>query len=512
MLFPIGIQSFSEIRKGGYVYIDKTAQIYELATTGKYYFLSRPRRFGKSLLLSTLEAYFLGQKDLFKGLAIEQLEKEWTVYPVLHIDFNIARYDTEASLLEKLDVELSGLEETQHVDGPQLKDVGLRFERIVKQAYQQTGHQVVILVDEYDKPMLATIGNEELQKKYRDILQGFYSIIKSCDAYIRFAFLTGVTKFGQLSVFSGMNNPKDISMHKRYATLCGLTEAEMHPLFDAEIHHLAEDNGLTDAEACQKLRDRYDGYHFCAGGEGVYNPFSLLGALDSTSFGSYWFATGTPTYLVQLLKTASYDLNELYGDIYASEVDLNSFDGNNNLVGAFYQSGYLTIQNFDGKYYRLGIPNGEVGEGFTEFLVPYYAGRTTGNDIRALELEVEAGSPDAFLTRIRRLLASVAADMQPNQVEHNYRNMLFLLFKVTGVEVHMEEPTSAGRIDMVVRTDKYVYVMEFKLNQSAEKAMRQITDKPYADSYLGGPQQVFRIGVNFAEETRNIDDWTIEKG
>ena len=511
MLFPIGIQSFSEIRKGGYVYIDKTAQIYELATTGKYYFLSRPRRFGKSLLLSTLEAYFLGQKDLFKGLAIEQLEKEWTVYPVLHIDMTAREYDTPQSLYGKLDDKLKVWEKQYKVED--IKDEpGPRFEQVVYQAFQQTGHQVVILVDEYDKPMLATIGNEELQKKYRDILQGFYSIIKSCDAYIRFAFLTGVTKFGQLSVFSGMNNPKDISMHKRYATLCGLTEAEMHPLFDAEIHHLAEDNGLTDAEACQKLRDRYDGYHFCAGGEGVYNPFSLLGALDSTSFGSYWFATGTPTYLVQLLKTASYDLNELYGDIYASEVDLNSFDGNNNLVGAFYQSGYLTIKDFDGKYYRLGIPNGEVGEGFTEFLVPYYAGRTTGNDIRALELEVEAGNPDAFLTRIRRLLASVAADMQPNQVEHNYRNMLFLLFKVTGVEVRMEEPTSAGRIDMVVRTDKYVYVMEFKLNKSAEKAMRQITDKHYADSYLGGPQQVFRIGVNFAEETKNIYDWTIEKG
>jgi hypothetical protein len=512
MLFPIGIQNFEKIRKGGYVYVDKTALLYEMANSGSYYFLSRPRRFGKSLLLSTLEAYFLGQKDLFKGLAIEQLEKEWTVYPVLHIDFNIARYDTEASLLEKLDVELSGLEETQHVDGPQLKDVGLRFERIVKRAFQQTGHQVVILVDEYDKPMLATIGNEELQKKYRDILQGFYSIIKSCDAYIRFAFLTGVTKFGQLSVFSGMNNPDDISMDSHYADLCGISEEELHTYFDADIKNLAEDNGLTYELACQKLKDRYDGYHFTNKKLGVYNPFSLLNAFKKSSFGSYWFATGTPTYLVQLLKTASYDLNELYGDIYASEVDLNSFDGNNNLVGAFYQSGYLTIKDFDGKYYRLGIPNGEVGEGFTEFLVPYYAGRTTGNDIRALELEVEAGNPDAFLTRIRRLLASVAADMQPNQVEHNYRNMLFLLFKVTGVEVHMEEPTSAGRIDMVVRTDKYVYVMEFKLNQSAEKAMRQITDKHYADSYLGGPQQVFRIGVNFAEETRNIDDWTIEKG
>ena len=511
MLFPIGIQNFEKIRKGGYVYIDKTALIYELATTGSYYFLSRPRRFGKSLLLSTLEAYFLGQKDLFKGLAIEQLEKDWTVYPVLHIDMTAREYDTPQSLYGKLDDKLKVWEKLYKVED--IKDEpGPRFEQVVYQAYQQTGHQVVILVDEYDKPMLATIGNEELQKKYRDILQGFYSIIKSCDAYIRFAFLTGVTKFGQLSVFSGMNNPKDISMHKRYATLCGLTEAEMHPLFDAEIHHLAEDNGLTDAEACQKLRDRYDGYHFCAGGEGVYNPFSLLGALDSTSFGSYWFATGTPTYLVQLLKTASYNLNELYGEVYADEIDLNSFDGNNNLVGAFYQSGYLTIKNFDGEYYRLDFPNKEVEEGFTKFIVPYYVGKSDAGEWRQLKMEVDAGNPDAFLTRIRRLLASVAADMQPNQVEHNYRNMLFLLFKVTGVEVRMEEPTSAGRIDMVVRTDKYVYVMEFKLNQSAEKAMRQITDKHYADSYLGGPQQVFRIGVNFAEETRNIDDWTIEKG
>jgi hypothetical protein len=511
MLFPIGIQSFSEIRKGGYVYIDKTAQIYELATTGKYYFLSRPRRFGKSLLLSTLEAYFLGQKDLFKGLAIEKLEKEWTVYPVLHIDMTSEDYTDEAGLKAMLNMYLSQWE-TVYGRNEDETTISNRFSGVVKRAFQQTGHQVVILVDEYDKPMLATIGNEELQKKYRDILQGFYSIIKSCDAYIRFAFLTGVTKFGQLSVFSGMNNPDDISMDSHYADLCGISEEELHTYFDADIKNLAENNGLTYELACQKLKDRYDGYHFTNKKLGVYNPFSLLNAFKKSSFGSYWFATGTPTYLVQLLKTASYDLNELYGEVYADEIDLNSFDGNNNLVGAFYQSGYLTIKNFDGEYYRLDFPNKEVEEGFTKFIVPYYVGKSDAGEWRQLKLEVEAGNPDAFLTRIRRLLASVAADMQPNQVEHNYRNMLFLLFKVTGVEVRMEEPTSAGRIDMVVRTDKYVYVMEFKLNQSAEKAMRQITDKHYADSYLGGPQQVFRIGVNFAEETKNIDDWTIEKG
>jgi hypothetical protein len=511
MLFPIGIQSFSEIRKGGYVYIDKTAQIYELATTGKYYFLSRPRRFGKSLLLSTLEAYFLGQKDLFKGLAIEKLEKEWTVYPVLHIDMTSEDYTDEAGLKAMLNMYLSQWE-TIYGRNEDETTISTRFSGVVKRAFQQTGRQVVILVDEYDKPMLATIGNEELQKKYRDILQGFYSIIKSCDAYIRFAFLTGVTKFGQLSVFSGMNNPDDISMDSHYADLCGISEEELHTYFDADIKNLAENNGLTCEAACQKLKDRYDGYHFTNKKLGVYNPFSLLNAFKKSSFGSYWFATGTPTYLVQLLKTASYNLNELYGEVYADEIDLNSFDGNNNLVGAFYQSGYLTIKNFDGEYYRLDFPNKEVEEGFTKFIVPYYVGKSDAGEWRQLKLEVDAGDPDAFLARIRRLLASVAADMQPNQVEHNYRNMLFLLFKVTGVEVCMEEPTSAGRIDMVVRTDKYVYVMEFKLNQSADKAMRQITDKHYADSYLGGPQQVFRIGVNFAEETKNIADWTIEKG
>jgi hypothetical protein len=309
-----------------------------------------------------------------------------------------------------------------------------------------------------------------------------------------------------------MNNPDDISMDSHYADLCGISEEELHTYFDADIKNLAENNGLTCEAACQKLKDRYDGYHFTNKKLGVYNPFSLLNAFKKSSFGSYWFATGTPTYLVQLLKTASYNLNELYGEVYADEIDLNSFDGNNNLVGAFYQSGYLTIKNFDGEYYRLDFPNKEVEEGFTKFIVPYYVGKSDAGEWRQLKLEVDAGDPDAFLARIRRLLASVAADMQPNQVEHNYRNMLFLLFKVTGVEVCMEEPTSAGRIDMVVRTDKYVYVMEFKLNQSADKAMRQITDKHYADSYLGGPQQVFRIGVNFAEETKNIADWTIEKG
>jgi hypothetical protein len=431
MLFPIGIQSFSEIRKGGYVYIDKTAQIYELATTGKYYFLSRPRRFGKSLLLSTLEAYFLGQKDLFKGLAIEKLEKEWTVYPVLHIDMTSEDYTDEAGLKAMLNMYLSQWE-TIYGRNEDETTISTRFSGVVKRAFQQTGRQVVILVDEYDKPMLATIGNEELQKKYRDILQGFYSIIKSCDAYIRFAFLTGVTKFGQLSVFSGMNNPDDISMDSHYADLCGISEEELHTYFDADIKNLAENNGLTCEAACQKLKDRYDGYHFTNKKLGVYNPFSLLNAFKKSSFGSYWFATGTPTYLVQLLKTASYNLNELYGEVYADEIDLNSFDGNNNLVGAFYQSGYLTIKNFDGEYYRLDFPNKEVEEGFTKFIVPYYVGKSDAGEWRQLKLEVDAGDPDAFLARIRRLLASVAADMQPNQVEHNYRNMLFLLFKVTG--------------------------------------------------------------------------------
>ena len=392
MLFPIGIQNFEKkIRKGGYVYVDKTALLYEMANSGSYYFLSRPRRFGKSLLLSTLEAYFLGQKICSRAWPSNSWKRSGRCTPMLHIDFNIARYDTEASLLEKLDVELSGLEETQHVDGPQLKDVGLRFERIVKQAYQQTGRQVVILVDEYDKPMLATIGNEELQKKYRDILQGFYSIIKSCDAYIRFAFLTGVTKFGQLGVFSGMNNPEDISMDKRYATLWS-DRSGLHLLFDAEIHHLAEDNGLTDEEACLKLQDRYDGYHFLCGWRRVYNPFSLLGALDSTSFGSYWFATGTPTYLVQLLKTASYNLNELYGEVYADEIDLNS------LMATTIWWGFLSEwlphhQNFDGEYYRLDFPNKEVEEGFTKFIVPYYVGKSDAGEWRQLKMEVDAGNP-----------------------------------------------------------------------------------------------------------------------
>ena len=373
MKYPIGIQNFEKIRHEGYAYVDKTALIYSLAHNGSYYFLSRPRRFGKSLLMSTMAAYFSGKRELFKGLAIEQLEKEWTVYPVLHLDLNTDKYDHKEVLEQRLNLFLSEWEERY---GRNVNEVTLsqRFEGIIKRIFQKEGNPVVILVDEYDKPLLQAIGNDELQSAYRNTLKAFYGTLKSQDRYIRFAFLVGVTKFGKVSVFSDLNNLTDISMDARYQTICGITEEEMHAYFEEGIRYVAENNEMTVEETCAKLKRRYDGYHFHQRSVGVYNPFSLLNTFAKGEFGSYWFETGTPTFLVQLLQRDKFYLPDLTQQQVTSDM-LNTIDTiNDNPIPIIYQSGYLTIKDYDKEFqiYTLGFPNEEVEEGFTNYLMPFY--------------------------------------------------------------------------------------------------------------------------------------------
>ena len=372
---PIGVQSFEKLRREGYLYVDKTHAIHTLVSSGNCYFLSRPRRFGKSLLISTLEAYFLGKKDLFEGLWITDVEKDWTEYPVLHLDLNTQNYDAPQKLYNVLNSFLLKQEEIYDCLNQQ-PDLGPRFENVIQTAYKKTGRQVVILVDEYDKPLLEAIGNPDLQDAYRRTLKGFYGALKSMDEYIKLALLTGVTKFGKLSVFSDLNNLKDISIDRRYFDICGITEEEMTTQLVLYIDRLAEANGLSHDECIAKLRKMYDGYHFCNNTVGMYNPFSLLNTFDQLEFKSYWFETGTPTYLVELLKQSNYLLPDLE-NVQTNATLLSSIDpSSNNPIPVIYQSGYLTVKDYNPQFklYTLGFPNEEVKEGFLQFLMPYYSG------------------------------------------------------------------------------------------------------------------------------------------
>lgn len=370
-LYPIGIQSFEKIREGGYVYVDKTAWIYRLVTGGNYYFLSRPRRFGKSLLVSTLEAYFQGKKDLFKGLSIGRLEQQWVKYPVFHLDLNAQKYESARDLANMLNVALTRWEKLY---GKEISETSssLRFQGVIRRASESTGCKVVILVDEYDKPLLQTIGNEVLQTEYRNTLKAFYGVLKSCDQYIQFALLTGVTKFNKVSVFSDLNNLRDISMLREYENICGISEEELHRDFVPDVEALAEAGGAQLEDTYKRLKEWYDGYHFTPNGVDIYNPFSLLNTFANRDFGSYWFETGTPTFLVELLKESRYDLQRLTSEVAMADSLQGINSMSNNPIPYLYQSGYLTIKGYNQEFqvYELGFPNREVEEGFTKFLLP----------------------------------------------------------------------------------------------------------------------------------------------
>ena len=511
-IYPIGIQDFEKIRQGSYFYIDKTALVYQLVKTGSYYFLSRPRRFGKSLLLSTIEAYFQGKKELFEGLAMEKLEQQWTKYPVLHLDLNIEKYNEPDSLNRILNRNLALWEELYGSNAAETS-LSLRFAGVIRRACEQSGQRVVILVDEYDKPMLQAIGNPSLQEKFRNTLKPFYGVLKTMDGCIKFAMLTGVTKFGKVSVFSDLNNLEDISMDASYVSLCGMTEKEIRENLTEELHELAVIRKESYDAVCAKLKDMYDGYHFAAHTEGIYNPFSLLNTLKKKAFGSYWFETGTPTYLVELLQRNHYNLEEMSHAV--SNIDtLNSIYGDEDPLPVIFQSGYLTIQDYDEEFglYTLGFPNKEVEEGFMNFLVPYYTPlrkQESAFQIQHFVREVRSGDVDGFFHRLQSFLADTPYELI-RDVELHYQNVLFIVFKIVGFYVRAEYHTSRGRIDLVLQTDRYVYVMEFKLEGTAEEALRQIHEKGYALPFASDKRKLFKIGVNFSAQTRNIEQWLVE--
>ena len=531
---PIGVQSFKVLRNDRYLYVDKTEYLFRLVQSGRVYFLSRPRRFGKSLFLSTLAAYFLGQKELFKGLYLEEAEEEqarfeqraaWEAYPVLYLDFNVGKYTDSGALNERLHVMLCAEESVYGISSSKEEQpfFASRFEKFLKIVYQQTGKQVVILVDEYDKPLLQTMGvNEELNEHYRNTLKAFYSVIKTCDQYIRFAFLTGVTKFSKISIFSDLNNLEDISLRNDYAGICGITEQELEQNFEPEIEALSIAEGLTRSKTLAALKKQYDGYLFAKAGVNVYNPFSLLSAFKAKDFGSYWFSTGTPTFLVNYLKEAHYFIPDLDGNVELNESGLDTYRAvTENALPILFQSGYLTIIGYikEARLYKLGFPNDEVRYGFLENLLPAYSSLPlgdTGKSVWKFVQDIREGKVDSFMERMRSIIAGIPYDnfTEENMKlrEQNYQTAVYLVFALMGQFVQTEVHCSTGRIDCVVYTVDSIYLFEFKLsgNGSAEDALSQIKEKEYAAKYLTDGKKIVLIGSSFDEKTRTIKDWKVE--
>lgn len=514
MIYPIGRQNFENLRNDGYVYVDKTALIYKLVKEGCVYFLSRPRRFGKSLLLSTLEAYFTGKKHLFKGLAIEELEKEWNTYPVLHLDLNAKKFDRKQDLEEILNAQLHYYEEQYGYNAVDTSIEG-RFRAVIRAAKEKTGRNTVVLIDEYDKPILQAIGNEPLQDEFRNTLKAFYGVLKSADADLKFALLTGVSKFSKVSVFSDLNNLNDISMSPRFHNICGITEEELHTVFDQEIQSLADNNNQTKEEAYQQLKNTYDGYHFTHGATGLYNPFSILWTLNEKRYGSYWFSTGTPTYLVELIKKANFNIEEL-SNYEASEEQLNSIHTNTiDPIPVLYQSGYLTIKDFDERFrlYTLNYPNEEVKNGFVNFLLPFYTkvqATQTTTIVSKLITSIEKGKAEEFMKQLQSLMAGTPYELI-KELENHYQNVIYIITKLMGLYVQAEYRTSSGRIDLLIGTKEYIYIIELKFNGSARQAIEQIEQKDYSLPFETDGRRIIKIGANISHKTRNIEEWIIEQ-
>ena len=560
---PIGIQSFEKLRRDEYLYIDKTPFIWKLVQSSNPYFLSRPRRFGKSLFLSTLAAYFLGKKELFKGLYLEKAAEEqavlenratWQEYPVLYLDFNIGKYTDSGALNERLHVMLSEAESSYGISTSKEAQpfFASRFEKLLKGAYQQTGKQVVILVDEYDKPLLQTMGvNEALNEQYRNELKAFYSVLKTCDEYIRFAFLTGVTKFSKISIFSDLNNLKDISLHETYAGICGITQKELEDNFEPEIQALAERQGLDYPQAIAALKQWYDGYLFHPAGEGMYNPFSLLNAFDYKEIKSFWFSTGTPTFLVNFLKEAHYFIPDLEENVELDEEGLQMYRAvAQDALPILFQSGYLTIKEYikEAQMYRLGFPNDEVRYGFLKNLLPAYTAvpfGDTGKSVWRFVEDIRKGKVDAFMERMQSLIACISYDNFSGKElklrEQNYQTAVYLIFALMGqfvqTEVHCYSTAMDGGcstqqrcfgsaetrsqnytrmysfgVDCVVCTADTIYLFEFKLSGTggAEDALKQIKENAYAAQYKTSGKKIVLIGAGFDEVTRTIRDWKVE--
>ena len=514
MIYPIGIQDFENIRRDGYVYVDKTELIHKLSHgSGKYIFLSRPRRFGKSLLVSTMEAYFSGKKELFDGLALADLEKDWIRYPVLRFDLSGKFYTSADALLQQLDMLLTSLENKYGVK-KEYDSVDVRFSQIIESAYEQTGQRAVILIDEYDKPIVDNLGNDELADVFRRQLQGFYSVMKAKDGFIQFGFLTGVTKIGKLSVFSGLNNLKDISMDARYTDVCGISEKDLKKYFKESVKELAQANDLSVKACYAELARMYDGYHFCEDAMGVYNPFSLLNTFDSLRFREYWVETGTPSFLVEVMRQTDYDVTSLASEQADSSLLTDIDTAFHNPIPLLYQSGYLTIKDYNKVtgIYTLGFPNLEVKHGFLTFLLNYYtSARGSGNLlIRQMNNDLFTGQPKDFMKRMEAFFARQNYQIQGDaEKDFQYAMSIILQLLSDTLTIRTEGTTAEGRIDILAEVPRFVYIIEIKINDSAEAALQQIEEKGYARQFADDNRKVFKIGIRFSTENRCIDEWKV---
>lgn len=529
MKYPIGIQTFSNIIQDGYVYVDKTALVHKMVSNGTVYFLSRPRRFGKSLLVSTLKAYFQGRKELFRGLAMEQLETEWNEYPVLHLSFASGNYlqgDELKNVLEAFVAEAEDL----YGKSPYDTTLSGRFKYAIKAAHMKTGRKVVILIDEYDKPLLDVLDTNltvetdgtkiSLEDYNRQLLKNIYSVFKDADENLRFVLLTGVTKFSQVSVFSGFNQPNDISMDSRYDALCGITKDEMLSYFAEPIRELAEKRGVPEEEMIQTLKRQYDGYHFSEGMTDIFNPFSLLNCFDKQIIKDYWFSTGTPTYLMRLLEHFNENINELVKRYYSPKEFVDYRADVEKPLPMIYQSGYLTIKAYNARRntFMLDFPNKEVQSGFTSTLVSGYFKSTKMQHTQWLNDvsdALETGDTKTFMRHITVMLASITYRFQRKddamECERYFQYTFYLILQMIGIyNTYVEKETSEGRIDCIVECPEHVYIFEFKLNGNAETALNQINDKGYATPYLTDKRTIHKVGVNFSSEKGTVDDWKEE--
>ena len=510
---PIGIQTFEDIRNMGCVYVDKTAFVEKLAGAGKPYFLSRPRRFGKSLFLSTLRSYFEGRKDLFEGLAISKSETEWKKYPVLYFDFTGKNYASVDDLKANLDDILSEYEAI-YGKNTDSSDVEIRFRNLIKAAHDKTGRQVVVLVDEYDKPLLQNVTNEDVEDDMRALLKGFYGNLKGEDAHIRFIFITGVTRFDKVSIFSDLNNLNDISLAEEFTGICGITQKELEENFIPELERMSEKNGIEKEECLALLKKNYDGYHFSKDTKtDVYNPFSLLKSFSELDFGSYWFSTGTPTFLTKMIRDSNFNYTSLEDDIDIGSRTLENYRlSATDPLPMLYQAGYLTIKSYDKtfKSFTLGLPNDEVRYGLYESLVPLYAGyeeKTSKIEILNFLKEIRAGKVDEFMERINNIFASAPQPTNQKHYELNCQAFVWLIFKLMGEFILCEVQNGKGRSDAVVWEKDIIYIFEFKMDGSAKDALEQIDSKDYLIPYQNDGRRIIKIGVNYSSVERQLTEW-----
>ena len=509
--YPIGVQTFDKIIDGGYLYIDKTGYVHDLAENYSYVFLSRPRRFGKSLLSSTIHSYFAGDKELFEGLEAGRLKNEWPKHPVFHFDMSTAKHLDEEQLLRTLGYKLSAYENAFGKDESISEgDVNARFERLVKVAAEQTGEKAVVIIDEYDAPLLDVMNDQQRLAPMRQIMRNFYSPIKSLDPYLRFVFITGINKFAQLSIFSELNNLQNISMMPEYSAICGISQSELESQMKESVRRMSESLGQSCEETLGELKRNYDGYHFCAGSEDIYNPFSLIKSLDAKDFGSYWFDTGTPTFLLERLRNSDIDETTLDSMPMIPESDFDvSPEISDNVLPMLYQTGYLTIKDYDRDLhlYTLGYPNREVKIGFTQGLLAQYRSRmmTGSGFVAQFFVAMYRHDIDKALTLLQSFLAGIPYDLE-NKTEKHFQTIIYLIFSLLGYYTRAEVKSAAGRADAVCWTKDRTYVFEFKLDGSADQALRQIDDKGYLISYKADGTCV-KVGVNISSQTRTLESW-----